>query len=875
MNLFGLKAVRIRLLHFLVSATTLLCLSAPSVADAQTSTNDTIYSPKVNYTIPRKYEIAGITVSGADNFDDYVIIGFSGLTVGETIKIPGDEISQAIKRFWKQGLFSDVAITLTKTVGNKAWLNIALTQQPRVSDVRYIGIKKSDKDELEGRVGIIRGGQINLNLIDKAEKVIKKYYDDKGYKNAEVKIVQHPDLSRENNVIVDIIIDKKSKVKVHKIYVSGNKVLSAKKVKHAMKKTNERGDIIRLFSPKKFIKEKYREDLDLIVGKYNELGYRDARIVSDSVVAYNDKTVDIYINVEEGDKYYIKSISWVGNTVYPTEILSNVLRVKAGDVYNQKVLQERIFDDEDAVANLYMNNGYLFFQLDPVEANIANDSIDLEMRIFEGPQARINKVIIRGNDRLYEEVVRRELRTRPGELFSKADLMRSAREIAQMGHFNPETMDIRPEPDPENGTVDIIYNLESKPNDQIEFSAGWGQTGIVGKLSLKFTNFSFKNLFNPKSYKGIIPQGQGQQFTISAQTNARYYQAYSISFLDPWFGGKRPNALSFSAYYSRYTDVSSSYYNSNYYDPYSYGYYYNSNYSDYAYGYSYDPNKSLQMFGVSLGFGKRLNWPDDYFQFSADIGYQLYVLRDWQYLYYMQNGKSHSITFGLTLARNSIDNPIFTRRGSEFSISCQFTPPYSLWENVDYATASDEEKYKWIEYHKWKLKSKIYLPLTRYDRKYTLVLMARAEAGILGSYNKNKKSPFETFYVGGDGMSGYSNTYATETITLRGYENGSLTPYRYDGYAYVRFGLELHYPIVMEGSTTVYGLAFVEGGNAWTEVKNFNPFNLKKSAGVGVRVFLPMIGLMGIDWAYGFDKAFPTDDKIGGSQIHFIIGQEF
>ncbi len=875
MSLSGFKTSRINIKYIAAVAMAAFFMAVPTATRAQGASTDTIYSPKVNYAIPRTYEIGGITVSGADNFDDYVIIGFSGLTVGESIKIPGDEISTAIKRFWKQGLFSDVAITLTKTVGNKAWLNIALTQQPRVSEVRYIGVKKSDKDELESRVGIIRGGQINLNLIDKAEKIIRKYYDDKGYRNAEVKIVQHPDLSRKDNVIVDIIIDKKSKVKVHKIYISGNEVLSAKKVKHAMKKTNERGDIVRLFSPKKFIREKYREDLDLIVGKYNELGYRDARIVSDSVAPHNDKTVDIYINVEEGDKYHIKSISWVGNTVYPTEILSNLLRMKAGDVYNQKLLQERIFDDEDAVANLYMNNGYLFFQLDPVEANITNDSIDLEMRIFEGPQARINKVIIRGNDRLYEEVVRRELRTRPGELFSKADLMRSAREIAQMGHFNPETMDIRPEPDPENGTVDIIYDLESKPNDQIEFSAGWGQTGIVGKLSLKFTNFSFKNLFNPKSYKGIIPQGQGQQFTISAQTNARYYQAYSISFLDPWFGGKRPNALSFSAYYSRYTDVSSSYYNNNYYDPYSYGYYYNSNYSDYAYGYSYDPNKSLQMFGVSLGFGKRLNWPDDYFQFSADIGYQLYVLRDWEYLYYMQNGKSHSITLGLTLSRNSIDNPIYTRRGSEFTVSCQFTPPYSLWENVDYATASDEEKYKWIEYHKWKLKSKIYLPLTRYDRKYTLVLMARAEAGILGSYNKNKKSPFETFYVGGDGMSGYSNTYATETIALRGYENGSLTPYGYDGYAYVRFGLELHCPIVMEGSTTVYGLAFVEGGNAWTEVKDFNPFNLKKSAGVGVRVFLPMIGLMGIDWAYGFDKAFTTDDEIGGSQIHFIIGQEF
>ncbi|MEG1999106.1 MAG: POTRA domain-containing protein, partial [Bacteroidales bacterium] len=711
---------------------TLLCIFGLSEIHAQEiNVGDTIIGPKVNYSLPRKYEIAGITVTGGETYDDYVIIGFSGLTVGETITIPGDDITTAIRRFWKQGLFSDVAITLTKTVGNKAWLNIVLKQQPRVSEIRYHGIKKSDKDELEGKIGITRGGQITPNLIDRADKVITKFYDEKGYKNAEVKIIQHPDLSRENNVIVDIVIDKKSKVKVHKIYISGNKVLSTKKVKHAMKKTNEKGDILRLFNSKKFINEQYREDLKLIIDKYNEFGFRDARIVSDSIVPYNEKTVDVYINIEEGNKYYIKSINWVGNTIYPSEILSQTLRMKAGDVYNQKLLRERTMEDEDAVANSYMNNGYLFFQLDPVEVNITNDSIDLELRIYEGPQARINRVIIRGNDRLYEDVVRRELRTRPGELFSKEDLMRSAREIAQMGHFNPETMDIRPEPNSESGTVDIIYGLESKPNDQIEFSAGWGQTGIVGKLSLKFTNFSFKNLFNPKSYKGIIPQGEGQQFSISAQTNARYYQSYSVSFLDPWFMGKRPNSFSFSAYYSRQTDVSSSYYNNNYYDPYSYGYYNNNNYNNnnYDYGYSYDPDKSLQMFGVTIGFGKRLTWPDDYFQFTAQLSYQLYVLKDWQYLYYMQNGKSHSITVGLTLSRNSMDNPLFTRRGSEFLISCQLTPPYSLWENIDYAKATPAEKYKWIEYHKWKIKGKVYLPLTRYDKKYTLVLMARAEAG--------------------------------------------------------------------------------------------------------------------------------------------------
>lgn len=849
-----------------------ILLTNGTVLAQSSAQNDTIYNPKISYSSPRKYEIAGISVTGSDNYDDYVVIGFSGLSVGEIIALPGDKITTAVKRFWKQGLFSDVSIAVTKTVGNKAWLNIDLKQQPRVSDVIYNGLKKSDKDELVGRIGITKGGQITPNLIDKADKLIRKYFDDKGYKNVEIQIIQHHDLSRENNVIVEINVDKKSKVKINKIYIDGNDAVTDKVLKRTMKKTNEKGpDILKWFSTKKFVESNFRDDLKLLIGKYNELGYRDARVVSDSVTPFNEKRVDVYINVEEGNKYYLRNVSWVGNTIYPSDLLNYTLGMKSGDVYNQTLLSGRLVDDEDAIANKYMDVGYLFFQIDPVEINIENDSIDLEIRITEGPQATINKVIIKGNDKLYEEVVRRELRTRPGELFSKSDMIRSAREIAQMGHFDSENMDIRPEPDPESGTVDLVYDLISKPNDQIEFSAGWGSTGITGKLSLKFTNFSFKNLFNLDSYKGIIPQGQGQQFTISAQTNASYYQSYSISFLEPWFLGKRPNSLSFSLYYSKQTDVSDAYYSSSYYDAYSYY-----GYSDSSYGseYYYDPDKSLQMFGATLGFGKRLNWPDDYFQIVAQLGYQLYILNDWDYLYYMQNGISHNINLGITLSRNSMDNPIYTRRGSEFVLSGQITPPYSLWEDIDYTTADEEEKYKFIEYHKWKLKGRVFLPLNKQE-KYTLVLMARAEAGILGSYNLNKKSPFETYYMGGDGMTGSSTAYATETVALRGYSSGSLTPYGYEGYAYTRMCLELRCPIVLETSTTVYALAFVEGGNAWTDVSSFNPFDLKKSVGVGVRIYLPMIGLMGIDWGYGFDRAFVTDSEIGGSQIHFILGQEF
>ena len=463
--------------------------------------------------------------------------------------------------------------------------------------------------------------------------------------------------------------------------------------------------------------------------------------------------------------------------------------------------------------------------------------------------------------------------------------MRSAREIAQTGHFNPEAMDIRPEPNEDDGTVDIVFNLESKANDQIEFSLGWGQTGIIGKLALKFTNFSIKNLFQPDSYKGLIPQGEGQTFTISAQTNARYYQAYSLSFLDPWFGGKRPNSLSVSAYYSRQTGVNSNYYNSNWANPYGYGYGYgfgsSYNYNDYyqnSIQNAYDPNKLLQMAGITVGFGKRLSWPDDYFTFTTELSYNWYYLKNWDYLYYMNNGTSNALVLGLTLARNSIDNPLYTRRGSTFSVNLQLTPPASLfsghkdWEALSKAntTESKKEMYRWIEYWKLRFKSRTYTPLNDAEQ-YTLVLMTRADFGLLGSYNKWLKSPFETFYVGGDGMSG-GYTYATETIGLRGYDNGDLTPWGQEGYAYTRMGVELHFPFMLQPTTTIYGLGFVEGGNAWTSVKNFSPFELKRSAGFGVRIYLPMVGMMGIDWAYGFDKVRGTK---GGSHFHFILGQEF
>ena len=570
----------------------------------------------------------------------------------------------------------------------------------------------------------------------------------------------------------------------------------------------------------------------------------------------------------------------VGNTVYSTDYLSRLLDMKKGDVYNQTYLNKRLSQDEDAVGNAYWNNGYLFYNLQPTEVNIVGDSIDLEMRIVEGQQAHINRVKINGNDRLYENVVRRELRTKPGDLFSKEALQRSARELASMGHFDPEAINPVPEPNYEDGTVDINYNLKQKSNDQVELSLGWGQTGVIGRVGLKLNNFSMANLFRKnREHRGIMPIGDGETLSLGAQTNGTYYQSYNAQYSTNWLGGKRPIQFNVGMSFSKQTDVSSNYYNSGYlnnYNNYRYGY---GNYNYNSYENYYDPNKYVKLFSIYAGWGKRLNWPDDYFTLSLQLQYQRYMLRNWRY-FIMSNGSANNLNLNIALNRTSTDNQLFPRRGSDFSVSLTITPPWSKWDGKDYAhlatdrnsptySQEQQEKYRWVEYHKWKFKARTFTALTSGQKCF--VLMTRVELGLLGSYNKNKKSPFETYYMGGDGMSGYSTGYAEETIGLRGYENGSLTPYGAEGYAYTRMSLELRYPFLL-GNTTIYGLGFVEAGNAWTETSKFNPFDMKRSAGLGVRIFLPMVGMMGIDWAYGFDKVFGTK---GGSQFHFILGQEF
>ena len=849
---------------------------------------DKVTYPDISYAgTPRTLTLAGLNVSGAEGYEDYMLTGISGLTIGQTITLPGNEITEAVKHYWKYGLFSDVSISADSIVGgDKVYLHIFLRLRPRVSTINYIGLKKSERTDMEEKLGLLKGAQITPNMIDRAKILAKKYFDDKGFKNADIQINQRDDVSNKNQVILDVVIDKKQKMRVRRIILEGNKELSNLKIKGglfrkgAFSKTHEAGKLSTFLKAKKFTPERWKTDKQNLIDKYNEYGYRDATIVEDSVWNADDKHVNIYLKIDEGKKYYLRNITWVGNTIYPSDYLSQVLGMKSGDVYNQKLMNKRLTEDDDAVGNNYWNNGYLFYSLQPTEVNIVGDSIDLEMRIQEGTQAHINHVRINGNDRLYENVVRRELRTKPGDLFSKEALQRSARELASMGHFDPEKVNPDVKPDPENGTVDINWNLEQKSNDQIEFSLGWGQTGVIGRVGLKLNNFSMRNLFNKnKEHRGIMPIGDGEVMQLGVQTNGTYYQSYNASYSTNWFGGKRPIQFSVGAYYSKQTDVSSNYYNKGYYNNYynylyGYGNYSYNNYENY-----YDPDKYVKMFGVNVGWGKRLRWPDDYFQLSLMLSYTRYMLKNWQY-FLMTNGNSNNLNLSISLSRTSTDTQMFPRRGSDFLFSVTLTPPWSKWDNKDYKNLANDrnsstyereqqEKYRWVEYHKWKFKARTYTALSGGQKCF--VLMTRVEMGLLGTYNKYKKSPFETYYVGGDGMSGYSTGYAEETIGLRGYENGSLTPYGYEGYAYDRMTLELRYPFLL-GNTTIYGLSFVEAGNAWNDTKKFNPFDMKRSAGIGVRIFLPMVGMMGIDWAYGFDKVFGTK---GGSNFHFILGQEF
>ena len=830
----------------------------PALAQVQPGRSQTAVSYDGDH--PR-YILGGLNVDPVGSYDTDWVAGLSGLVVGQMYEIPGPEMAAAVRKYWKQGIFADVALSVDSIVGSTAYVHVSLKAQPRISEIRITGVKKSERDDIKQRIGMHDGTNFTQDMQDRTTDIIRRYYADKGFKNARIDITSQPDVSADNKVIVTIHIDKKNKVKVREIYVTGVTEKEARKLRRAMKKTH-RNSLGNFFKSKKFLPEEYENDKVLLVDRLGAWGYRDGRIVADSVVAVDENHVDIYLDVHRGERYYVRNITWLGNTVYSTASLQKTLGMERGDV---------------------------FYQLDPIEVKVDGDSVDLEMRIREGTQATFNRVRIAGNDRVYEDVIRRELHTKPGDLFSMDAIKRTVRELANMNQFDPEALqrelmqNIRP--DAETGTVDITYPLVTKGGDQIELSAGWGQTGIIGRLGLKLTNFSMGRLFSKgKKRGGFLPQGDGQTLSISGQTNGTYYQSYSLQFVDPWFGRKRPNQFSVSLYYSKQTDVASGYYNNNFYNNYYnmiYGY--GSSSSVYNYTNYYDPDKYVKMYGISVGFGKRLRWPDDQFMFSAELAYTRYSLKSWQY-FLISDGDCNNINLTLALSRSSADHPFFPRSGSEFGVSVSLTPPYSLWDKKDYKNLATnyqsasyqreaQEKYRWIEYHKWKFNFRSYTALT--SKVKCPVLMTRFEFGLLGAYNKYNKSPFETYYMGGDGMSGYSTGYATETIGLRGYDNGSLAGNSTsNAYAYSRMTLELRYPFMLETSTSIYGLVFLEGGNAWSDIKHFNPFDMRRSAGIGVRILLPMVGLMGIDWAYGFQK-YINGQKAGGSQFHFIIGREF
>lgn len=828
----------------------------------------------ISYDAVKEYTIANIAVTGDFTYENYIIIGFSGLSVGDKISVPGKEISSAIKRFWRQGYFSEIQIYADKIENDSVWLNIYLKQRSKINEIKFYGVKKSEQEDIEKKINIKRNDILTADLTDRIKVLSKNYFSEKGFDNAEITVIQKPD-AEKGLANLDIIVDKKQKIKVHDIIVSGNNSLSITKIDNAMKKTN-RPTLLNFFKSKKFIKSLYETDKNSLIEKYNEIGHRDARILKDSVVYIDSTHVDIYLTVDEGKKYYFGNMSWSGNTVYTTDVLDAYLNIKKGDVFNQKQLDKRLNGDEDAVMSLYKDNGYLFSQVDPIESSIVGDSINFEFHLYEGKPATINNVIIKGNDRVYEHVIRREVRTRPGDIYSQNNLIRSLRDLAQLQLFNEEKLyrsDLI-QPDIESGTVDIAYNLETKSSDQFEFSAGISPQGPILSVGVKFTNFAIQNLFRPSMYR-IVPQGEGQTLNIKAQASGQYYQNYSISFIEPWLGGRRPNSLSAAIFYAVQTGLSERYQNainSNL----SQYYAYNNGMGRSGYTYEYDSSTRMLTLGASLGIGTRLKWPDDYFSLYTELSYQHYRLRNWyDYYFGFKNGISNNLALGITLQRNSIDNPIYTRKGSILTLSVSATPPYSAFSGADYSKLSAEDTRRWIEYHKWKLSFKNFTPLSRNEK---LVLMTRVEYGFVGYYNKYKRSPFEKFHVGGDGMSGYTSP-GTEIIGMRGYASGSLTPIdpttrTSNGNIYTRMTMELRYPILMQQTTVVWALAFVEGGNCWSDFKYFNPFNIKRAAGVGVRVFLPMFGMLGIDWGYGFDLPYGSTTR-SGSQFTFVLGQEF
>ena len=800
---------------------------------------------EIDYANPKDFEIGGITISGAQFLDNSALISLTGIAVGDKIKVPGEKITKAIENLWKQGLFEDVKISATKVQGNLIFLDIYLLEKPRLSKFSFLGVKKSEADKLRDEIKITRGDIVTDNVIVTIKNKIKKYFTDKGFMFINVDVIQKADSSASNSVNLTIDIKKNAKVKINKINFYGNTDIASKKLKHAMKKTKEK-HFYRLFASSRFYDDEYINDKTKVIEKFNELGYRDAQIIKDTIYKFDDKTINIDIHIKEGQKYYFRNISWVGNTIYPTEELNAILNIKKGDIYNQKALETNLFMNTDSrdVSSLYLDNGYLFFSVTPAEVKVENDSIDLEIRIYEGKQAVISKVTITGNTKTNDNVVLREIRTKPGQLFNRSDIIRTQRELAQLKYFNQDKLSVNPKPNPVDGTVDIEYVVEEASSDQVELSGGWGAGSIIGTLGVSFNNFSAKNFFNKDAWRPL-PSGDGQKLSLRVQSSGLAYQSYNASFTEPWLGGHKPNALSVSAFHSVLSNgVKES-----------------------------DPTRQdIKINGVSVELDKRLKWPDDFFTLGQGVSYNQYVLHNYS-LFQMKNGVANNAYYSIIFGRNSIDAPIYPRMGSQISLGIQATIPYSLlWKrNIDSLTT--QQKYRWLEYHKWKFGVSVFTKLIG-----DLVLNSRAKYGFLGYYNSALgPPPFERFYVGGDGLSGVGYQYdGREIIAMRGYANSTLTPMDNTGYVggtiYNKYTMELRYPISLNPMATIYVLTFVEAGNCWLKFNQFNPFDVKRSAGVGVRIYLPMFGLLGLDWGYGFD-AIPGVPSANKGQFQFSINQ--
>lgn len=800
------------------------------------------------------YVIGGVSISGVRYLDVNAILSISGLRIGQEIIIPGETVTNAAQKLWQQGLFSDVRITIESSRADTVFLDVYLQERPRISSLKINGIKKAESEDLTEKISLPIGSQITSYIINNTQKIIKDHFVEKGFLNTTVEFVQKDDPDQPNNIILTINVEKNERVKIGEVSFIGNESFDAKKLRRQLKGTKQKN--LNFFKPSKYIGIKYEEDKESLATFYNDNGFKDFDIISDSLYNISEDRVGLVIRIEEGNQYFLRDIDWVGNSVYRKEDLDKVFNVKRGTVYNQSLILDRLQGTSgamDAVSSLYLDNGYLFSHLTPVEANMEGDSIDLEIRIYEGDQAYINDVIIAGNTRTNEHVARRELYTLPGDLFSKEKILRSIRQLGVLGHFDPEKINPTPLSDPINGTVDLLYQLEEKANDQFEISGGWGAGMLVGTVGVRFNNFAMRNFFKPGEWRPY-PSGDGQSLSIRAQSNGRVYQSYNVSFVEPWLGGKKPNTFSVSLYRSVMTNGERK---------------------------GEGSRQSMIIDGASLGLGKRLNWPDDFFSIYGEMSYQKYELNNYSYFRFLfENGQSNLLSLTTKLTRFSTSpNLIYPRSGSSFTLSLQATPPYSLISGTNMAGAIDQVKYKWIEFHKWTFKSDYYFPLTRDDK---MVLNARYAFGYLGHYNSDiGPSPFENFYLGGDGMTGYS-FYGREVISLRGYTNGSLTPTDSRsgapaGNVYSKITFELRYPISLNQQATVYALTFLEAGRAWYALKDYNPFKMNRAAGIGLRANLPMFGLLGIDWGYGFDEVpdptnYPSANK---SQFHFVIGQQF